>query len=87
MAEAYNETRTQPLPKFVTSWKGAFTTVAEVVAQSGMNISSSGGGSDGTDGTTGSGKSSHSSGLALTASLKHILLVLAASTLAIILSS
>lgn len=87
MAEAYNETRTQPLPKFATSWKGPFTNIAEVVAQSGMNMSSSGfGGGSGTGGTTGSG-SSHSSGFALTASLKHILLVLTASTLAIVLSS
>lgn len=87
MTQAYNETRTQPLPSFVTSWKGRFITIAEVVAQSNMSSSSSGsGGSSGSSGSTGSG-SSHSSGLALTASLKHILLVLAASTFAIVLSS
>lgn len=85
MAEAYNETRTLPMPQFVTSWRGNFTTVEEIVAQS--NSSSGTPGLTGPDGTSLPSTKHTGGSLALTASMGHIFLVLVASVLAGVLRS
>ncbi|GJJ13588.1 hypothetical protein Clacol_007844 [Clathrus columnatus] len=89
MSEAYNETRTQPLPQFVTSWHGEFINVAEIVTQSNSNLttSSSGGDGDGS-GSSSEGSSGSSSGSSpLSVSLSNVILAAVVSILAVALKS
>jgi len=86
MADAYNETRTQPLPQFITTWKGSFTNVEEIVAQSGSNLTSPSSGGSGSGSSSG-GPSGSSGSFALSASLGNVILAAAVSVLAVVLKS